>query len=193
MVAALDSGFQDAYRAFEASHNGVRVVPLQGVASTEKKLGQLLRNSGQHNRLRQLLMTAYRRSGAAAPAAETKRAMAAIDGHTIVVVRGTDQLRAYNYRLHFPGEPVHDLHHIIPLQLGGGHEATRLVDMPPDLHRELHRIIGKVQFDETTSLAPNSIRQSGTLDFAHGAAALLDGGTVQLARLNPDGTYSVLP
>ena len=131
-----------AYDLFVAANGTARVVPLHGVAATGENLGQLIRNSGRWDEMRDLLTEAFRRAGNANPAAAATAAMAHVDGHQIVVVRGTDQLRAFNYRLNFAGETgadaVNDLHHIIPLQLGGGHAALGMVDVQEDLHRRLH-------------------------------------------------------
>jgi hypothetical protein len=79
---------------------------------------------------------------------------------------------------------------MIPLQLGGDHR--RLVAVHQDLHDDLHDLIDEIPFGEGT-LAPHSIRSSADLSFAEGAAVLHPNGSVQLARMNADGTYTLVP
>jgi hypothetical protein len=83
------------------------------------------------------------------------------------------------------------LQHLIPLYLGGCH--AKLVDVHPDLHDRLHELIDQILLDPGTSLAPHSIQASKTLNFSDGAAVLFDDGTVQLAKLNIDGTFTLVP
>ncbi|GAA0924738.1 hypothetical protein GCM10009558_036980 [Virgisporangium aurantiacum] len=193
MVAGWPAHAQTAFDAVKAAHAGQRVVPLQGLATVGKTIGDLP-PPGLFDRLRVILVEAYTRAGDPDALGKATEAARAVVEHKIVVVRGTDQLRAFNYRLNFTGSADEiastDLHHIIPLQLGGDHR--RLVAVQRDLHDRLHDLIDELQLGDGT-LAPNSIRSSGDLIFAEGAAVLRADGSVQLARLNPDGTYTLVP
>ena len=149
---------------------------------------------GLAERLRVLLQEAFTRAGDPDAANKALDAAQAVANHQVVVIRGTDQLRAYNYRLNFTGSAEElaevDLQHIIPLQLGGDHR--RLVAVQQDLHDRLHDLIDEIPFGQGT-LAPHSIRSSADLSFTEGAAVLNPDGSVQLARMNPDGTFTLVP
>ena len=192
MVGGWPTGVKDAFNAYQAAHAGRVVVPLQGVATAGKTIGQLAPDIGE--RLRVLLQEAFTRAGDPDAANKALDAAQAVANHQVVVVRGTDQLRAYKYRLNFTGSADElaevDLHHIIPLQLGGDHR--RLVAVHQDLHDRLHDLIDEIPFGQGT-LAPHSIRSSADLSFTEGAAVLKPDGTVQLARMNPDGTFTLVP
>jgi hypothetical protein len=193
MVAGWPAHAQTAFDAVKAANAGARVVPVQGLATVGKAIGDLP-PPGLFDRLRVILVEAYTRAGDPDALARATESARAVVEHQIVVVRGTDQLRAYNYRLNFTGSVDElaetDLHHIIPLQLGGDHQ--RLVAVQRDLHDRLHDLIDELQLGDGT-LAPHSIRSSGDLIFTEGAAVLRADGSVQLMRLNPDGTYTPVP
>jgi hypothetical protein len=195
-AAAMINGWPETIRAafgrVKDAYPGLRVVPMRGVSSTGKKIGELM-TGGQQQRLIAILTKALEKD--ADGAAKAARAAQDVFEHEITVVRGTDQLRAYNYRLAFEEatkkEASGDLHHLIPLYLGGDH--TRLIDIEPKLHDGLHELIDEIRLAEGTSLAPGSVQNAKALNFAEGAGVLFDDGRVQLVRLNPDGTYVLVP
>jgi hypothetical protein len=168
-----------------------RVVPIEGMSATGKTIGGVVQEFGQANfrgELIRILSEAMIRKGSkpqdAAKAA--REAAEALMSHEITVVKGTEQLRAFGYRLHFAnqtGKVVDDdLHHVIPLYLGGDHRVKNLVDIDGALHDELHKLVNNVQFDKNTTLAPSSI-QRADLNFKKGAAILHPDGTVTLRPL----------
>jgi hypothetical protein len=61
------------------------------------------------------------------------------------------------------------------------------------LHEALHDLIDGIRLDKSTTLAPYSVQATKGFSFAEGAAVLRSDGTVQLARLNPDGTFTLVP
>jgi hypothetical protein len=184
MVAGWEPTIQEAYEALRTTHadDATRVVPLQGVAATQRTIGQLRPTIAREienivfEALPDTLSVAERRR-------QAREAGRAVAEHRITVVRGTDQLRAYDYRGVWEdanGAATGDLHHLIPLQLGGDH--TRLIDVSPELHDQLHSLIDRITFDgDGTTLAPSDIRRAD-LNFAEGAAVLHADGTVTLYR-----------
>ncbi len=197
MVAGFSPKAQEAFEAVKSAYSGsgvFRVVPLQGVASTGRTFREILTQQ-QSEQMLNILTRAF--TAAKQPEAEGKAfaAMEALLEHEVTVVRGTDQLRAYNYRLAFEkaagAEAEGDLHHLIPLYMGGGHDS--LVDLPLELHNQLHDLIDTVRLEEGVTLAPSSIQRAATLNFSEGAAVLKTDRTVQLVRLNADGTFTLVP
>jgi hypothetical protein len=185
-AAALVGGWDPAVRSgFERLRDrfatgGARVVPLEGVAATRRTIGSLRRTIAREienivfDALPTTLSTTERRR-------QAREAGRRVAEHEITVVRGTDQLRAYDYRSMWEGEHGEadgDLHHLIPLYLGGDH--TTLIDVHPDLHDQLHRLIDGIRMDEGR-LAPNSVREAD-LNFSEGAAVLHEDGSVTLYR-----------
>jgi hypothetical protein len=173
-VAALRARFEP---------EGAQVVPLAGVATTDVRFSSLHHPDYPDvmGRIEEIIFQAL--PGSLSETERRTRARAAtraLGRHTITVVRGTDQLRAHNYRLAY-GDAEGDLHHLIPLYLGGEH--TRLIDMDPAYHDQLHELIDGIQFDDDTTLAPHSI-QAADLNFREGAAVLHDNGRVTLYRWN---------
>jgi hypothetical protein len=194
MVRGWPQQVQDAFSTLGGQHQGAfRVVPLEGVATSGRRLGEM--DPELLGRLHEVLFEALQRNNDPDPFGNAASLAHAVSSHEVVVVRGTDQLRAFNYRLNFANEAGEaasgDLHHLIPLYLGGDHR--RLIDVHQDLHDRLHDIIDEIPFEQGTTLAPHSIRSSGGLDFAAGAAVLNSDGTVQLFRLNADGTFTPVP
>jgi hypothetical protein len=196
MVAGFSGKGREAFEALRKAYvDGVfRIVPLHGVASTGKTFRQILAPQ-ESERLVDILTRTFAAARDPNPQA---RAVAAVEGlleHEVTVVRGTDQLRAYNYRLAFEkatgAEAEGDLHHLVPLYMGGGHGA--LVDMPPGLHDELHELIDGIRLEEGVTLAPSSIQNASSLSFSEGAAVLYEDRHVQLVRLNPDGSFTPVP
>jgi hypothetical protein len=189
VVAAWPEEIRAAYDQLQADFFGARIVPLEGVVATGQKIGDL--DPTLAGKLHEIVFEAYSRIGDPDPFGKAVSAVAAVVNHDIVIVRGTEQLRAFNYRLAFEstaGEAASgDLHHLVPLYLGGDH--TRLIDVQTDLHDRLHAIIDKVEFGDGT-LAPHSVRSS-ELNFDAGAAILNPDGTVQIFRMNLDGTYEL--
>ena len=195
MIGGWPKEFQDAFQAFETAYRSAgRVVPLQGVATTGKKIRQIIEPAQQQG-IYTILEEAFRRAKDPDPAARATSALTALLDHDITLVKGTDQLRAFNYRLAFAkqtgAEASGDLHHLVPLYLGG--DNTRLVDVAPDLHDRLHDLVDLIRLDAGTTLAPASVRGSASFSFTQGAAVLKGDGTVQLARLNADGTFALVP
>jgi hypothetical protein len=195
IVTGWKKGFQDAFAAVKGGFTqGVfKVVPLKGVAATGKKIKDLMTVS-QQQELYAILLKAFAKD--ADPAARATTAMTRLIEHDITLVQGTNQLRAYSYRLSFAkgltqgAEIEGDLHHLIPLYLGGDHRI--LVDVGEELHQSLHRLIDQIPISEGVTLAPGSVGRSG-FAFQEGAAVLYSDGRVQLVRLGEDATYAVVP
>src|SRR5262249_42208741 len=145
---------------------GNRVVPIQGMAATDKTIGTLTKsNPDFRRRLFQIVSEALARKGEKNVAQVANEVVDALMNRPITVVQGTDQLRAFGYRGNFlsvtgkaTGE-VDDLHHIIPLYLGGDHRIKNLIDIQEDLHRALHELIEGVKYSEGVTLAPGSIQR----------------------------------
>ena len=178
-----------AYDRLAAHTTEGRVVALRGVAPTDLLLGSM---AGFETRLRGFCEEALRRNhpdwAQARIRTEARRIAGEVAEHQITVVRGTDELRAFDYagaHRDEHGEASGDLHHLIPLYLGGDH--TRLLDMHPDIHDRLHRWIDGLQLGGIT-LQPSRAHRASSLTFAEGAAVLYPDGTLQLYRFDePSG------
>jgi len=184
---------QDAFVNAEAAARArlgdalYRVVPLAGVHRTERTIGSLMTEVEIEN-LRSILATSLSRNR---PADVARRiaddAIRDLTTHPIVVVRGTDQLRAFGYRPHFidaTGALVEgDLHHLVPLYLGGDHGIGNLLDLDPEAHRAVHELLEGVVVSDGFTLAPNSI---GRIDanFEAGIGILYRDGRVELESLS---------
>jgi hypothetical protein len=197
LVGGWKAKIQEAFRAVENAFSGkgvYRVVPLQGVASTGKTVRQLIDASKQEE-LFDILVKTFRVAGDPDPTARAIKGLNTLLDHEITIVRGTDQLRAFNYRLAFESgmgrEASGDLHHLIPLYLGGDNRL--LLEMNPVTHGQLHALIDTIPIEAGASLAPSSVLGSSSFNFAEGAAVLRSDGSVQLIRLNADGTFSLVP
>jgi Domain of unknown function (DUF4157) len=194
IVAGWPLEIREGFAAVKLAFTGSRVVPLKGVAPTGWKIGELM-TATQKDGLTNILVDAFTATNDPNPLARATPLVKDLLEHKITVVKGTDQLRAYNYRLDFEkatgAKASADLHHLIPLYLGGDH--TRLVDMVRGLHDELHDLIDGVRLPEGVALAPGSIQNVKSLTFDKGAAVLYNNGRVQLVRLNPDGTFEPVP
>jgi hypothetical protein len=197
LVKKFPKAKQEAFEALANAQEklGNKVVPIEGMATTDQTIAKLTAKFGPSDfeqRLTDILEEAYLRKGASQVEAAEKAAAAAnkVMEHPIVVIKGTDQLRAFGYRAAYlrdlkaagkAAEEIDDLHHMIPLYLGGDHKL--LIDVAEDLHRDLHELIDGIKFDSAgTSLAPSSI-QRAPLNFQQGAAILYPDGTVSYDTL----------
>jgi hypothetical protein len=95
---------------------------------------------------------------------------------SITIIQGTDQLREFGYRAHFiktvgtaTGE-LEDLHHMVPLYLGGDHTIANLMNVQHDVHTKLHTLIDKLKLGDTY-LTPANM-QNLSVSFAQGAAVI---------------------
>jgi hypothetical protein len=195
-AAAIVKRFPDAkQKVFETLQKaqealGNKVVPIEGIATTDKTIAKLTGEFGPgdfRDRLIDILTEAYQRKGDVDAAKQAVAGADALMNHPIVVIRGTDQLRAFGYRAAYlrgagvAAEELDDLHHLIPLYLGGDH--VRLIDVAEDLHAALQNLIDAVQWDKSgISLAPSSIRRA-PLNFTEGAAILYPDGTISYDTL----------
>jgi hypothetical protein len=157
------------------------VVPVKGIAETDIKVGELLDRAATVE-----IERAFRKSllakGVENASAKARAMVEELADHQIRVIKGTDQLRAFGYRAaHLKGaEAVGDLHHWLPLYLGGDHRA--LVDMIADEHTALHRVMDSLEAAGVT-LAPGSIHSAPGLNFTEGAAILFTNGAIDFVHL----------
>jgi len=189
IVQGFSKQNQDAFTAFKLAEEakGNRVVPIQGIAATDKTIGQLTKSApGFRQRLFDIILEALTRKGEKNAAQIANEAVDSLMSRPITVVQGTDQLRAFGYRGNFLSvtgkttAEVDDLHHIIPLYLGGEHRIKNLLDIQEDLHSALHKLIEEITYTEGVTLAPGSIQRAADLSFKQGAGILKPDGTVEL-------------
>jgi hypothetical protein len=157
------------------------------MAATNKTITQITVEFGDKafkEKFTRLLTQALEKKGmpAADAAAAAKKAVDSLMSHEILVVKGTDQLRAYGYRPRYAsatGKVVEDdLHHMIPLYLGGDHTIGNLLDIDAKLHDGVHELVESVRFSDGVSLAPSSVHNAKELTFSQGAAILHADGTI---------------
>jgi hypothetical protein len=143
--------------------------------------------SGEFTKIQDLLEEAFEALGKADPGKAALEMVEAMKAHKLTVVRGTDQLRAHNYALKFDGanSKGNELHHLLPLYLGGDH--TRLVSLAPSTHDDIHKIMGAVEWGDQL-LKPSSVAKN--LSFDVGGAVLHSDGTITMAKLGADGTWT---
>ncbi len=187
IVKRFPADKQKKFAALKAAEEakGNKVVPIEGMSATDASIAKLTDEFGPADfkaKVYEIVLEALTRKGDPDAAAKAAKATKELLDHPIVVVRGTDQLRAFGYRAAYlrkagkTSEQVDDLHHMIPLYLGGDH--TKLVDLHEDLHRRMHELIEGVKWDKNgTSLAPHSI-QKADLTMSEGAAILHPDGTI---------------
>jgi hypothetical protein len=189
IVASMPKPKQSAFEALvdkiAKQEPGAKVVPIDGMAATKKTLRGLIEEFGDKAfkaKLEKLLTQALEKKGVENAAEVAKKAVATMMDHEILVIRGTEQLRAYGYRPRFiskTGQVVEDdLHHMIPLYLGGDHTVANLIDIDPKLHDAVHELVDSVKYGEGVTLAPSSIQNAKDLTFSQGAAILHADGTI---------------
>jgi hypothetical protein len=189
LVRSWPQNVQDAFTAsrttLEAQADVFRVVPLAGLGRLDQTIGSLM-STDEINDLTNILTASLARNGRRSPtdaATLAERAVEDLTGHSIVVVRGTDQLRAYGYRARFisrTGTEVDgDLHHLIPLYLGGNHRIGNLLDLDVEAHRAVHELLEGVNVRGGLTLAPNSVGRID-LDFEAGMGILYRDGRIEL-------------
>ncbi len=199
IVRGWNTDTQTSYRALkemEQQADVLRVVPLRAVTSTGKTFGEI--DPTFAGRLRELLVPAYQRAGFSLEEAMDRadEVARAVDQHELIIVRGTDQLRAYNYRGSYAREvadPQNEVHHIIPLYLGGDHRT--LVDLDPSMHEVFHKMVDDLALDEDGGqlLGSGAVRQwSEGLEMNQGAAVIMADGSIRFVEFGPDGTRRFL-
>jgi hypothetical protein len=187
----LDGFSKENQEAFEAlktkQPEGTLVVPIQGMAATGETMADLVAELPNfREQLYDIILQALKRKGVAEAEDVAQKAVESLMSHKITVVKGTDQLRAFGYRARYlrvtgkAAADVDDLHHLIPLYLGGGHEIDHLIDIAEDLHKRLHDLIDTVPFRGDVPLAPGSIQNAPGLNFQQGAAIIKPDGTTEL-------------
>lgn len=195
LVAGWSKDAQESFKALDEALQKVdaRLVPVEGMAATGKTMREVIAAAGPANfeqAFLDILVEAQVKRGVAADAAKAaaQTSLQQLLDHPITVIQGTDQLRAFGYRTHYATvsgavlQPGEDLHHLVPLYLGGGHLVDNFVRLDEELHRRMHRLIDEIVFDEATTLAPQSI-QKGALTFKSGAAILHPNGAVEILSL----------
>jgi hypothetical protein len=169
-----------------------RVVPLQGVGKTPGKIGDAF-TTGQRAQMIDLYKRAWKaKNPTLTDKAAADAAKATVDklmGKDVTLVQGTEPLRLFDYAKKSPaakgiGEPIGELHHDIPLYLGGDH--TLLTDIGKvknaqgevvDLHDELHALINQAKFKDGSTLAPTDLAKK--IPTQPGAAVLKTDGTIE--------------
>lgn len=207
LVASMSDTKQKAYAALKAAEEakGNMVVPIKKMATTDESIAKLAAKHGPadlEEKVYELVFEAMERKIKAkglAPAAEAaevaesigtaRKAAKELMAHPITVIEGTDQLRAFGYRAKYlsatgqAAEDVNDLHHMIPLYLGGDHR--HLVDLYEDLHTRMHELVDSIKWDaKGITLAPSSI-QKAPLNFENGAAIITPQGAITYNPLLP--------
>jgi hypothetical protein len=195
LVAGWSKDARESFKALDEALQKVdaRLVPVEGMAATGKTMREVIAAAGPANfeqAFLDILVEAQVKRGVAADAAKAaaQGSLQQLLDHPITVIQGTDQLRAFGYRSHYATisgavlQPGEDLHHLVPLYLGGGHLVDNFVRLDEELHRRMHRLIDEIAFDEATTLAPQSI-QKGALTFKSGAAILHPNGAVEILSL----------
>lgn len=194
-AAALVRSWPDAaQRAYAAAAEAAlarhgddvfRVVPLAGIHRMEETIGVWLEES--RDELRRILREALHRSSAVPRGRSAERMIQELLEHRVTVVRGTDQLRAFGYRRHYAtvagAAAEGEVHHWIPLYLGGDHRFDWLLDLDPEAHDEIHEIFeAAAREGSDITLSPNSI---GRLDarFDRGYAVILNDGRIEFGAL----------
>jgi hypothetical protein len=191
IVTSMPKAKQDAYHALveriQKAEPSAKVVPIESMAATKKTIAQVTAEFGDKafkEKLTRLVIQALEKKGmpAADAVAAAKKAVDSLMNHEILVVKGTDQLRAYGYRPRYQsatGKVVEDdLHHMIPLYLGGDHTIANLMDLDAKLHDGVHELVDSVKFGDGVTLAPSSIQNAKELTFQQGAAILHADGTI---------------
>jgi hypothetical protein len=201
LVSGWSEDMQKAYAALEKAEEAAgayRVVPLQGVAAVERKVGAAFTGAQKAE-----LIDIYKRAWQAkvpgmSDAEALGKANATVNRlmeHDITLVQGTDQLRLFDYAREFKkgqtGEVIGELHHDIPLYLGGDHQMLTDIGKVPgpngqlfDLHDELHAVLDRARFQDGLSLAPSDLAKK--IPTGPGAATI--GGKGGVTFYVPQGT-----
>lgn len=195
---------RDAFETLgtELGKQGHKLVPIAGMSKEIGSLRTILAGATKladfETEFLRILGEAFTRSGVKAADA-AKLARQTLDGvldRTLTVIKGTDQLRAFGYRSHYLKhsgaalDDTVDLHHIIPLYLGGDHRLANLAKLPnkpaaaglEDLHTQMHNLIEKVKLSDSVTLAPHSA-QAADLAFKPAVAVLKADGSIEFLTL----------
>jgi hypothetical protein len=192
---AEQGAFANAQRLAAEEYGGrlFRVVPLAGIHRMDTTVGAVLTDAVAEEMVEVLAESLARTRSAREARRAAREAVDALRRHPITVVRGTDQLRAFGYRRSFEraaGEVVEgDLHHWIPLYLGGDHRIGNLLDLDPAAHRRIHELLEGVTVADGVTLDPNQLGRLD-VDFEHGVGILLTDGSVRLQSLT-DYSFSM--
>jgi hypothetical protein len=191
LVASWNADQQAAFEALEQlgqKQGAYRVVPLQGIKKTGLKVGDAF-SATQRAQMVDIYKKAWMAKGLS-EADAGKRAMQTVKkvmDHDITLIQGTEQLRLFDYAKKYPGKPIGELHHDIPLYLGGDH--TILTDVGKlngvDLHDELHKVIDGAKFKDGGTLAPHDL--AAKIPTTPGAAVLGTGGEIEFYKMTGSG------
>jgi len=189
---------QEAQRAAFATleeaveKTGGRLVPLAGISRRPGTMADILKGAppGFDETFKRLLRESYEIGGKSASDAKTlaDQALDRFREANVTIVQGTKDLRSFGYRARYakaPGQTITaetDLHHIIPLYLGGNHSITNLAQLPESQHQQMHRLLESIKLDDTTTLAPSSVQAMKGAQ--HGVAIITDKGAITFLTLD---------
>jgi hypothetical protein len=203
MVAGWPKEQQTAFEALQKLEemDGVyRVVPLQGITKLDRTIGEAFTSAQKAQ-----MIDIYKRAWLAkmpelGEAGALRKAKATVDtlmAHDVTLVQGTEQLRLFDYARNYSknggGAPIGELHHDIPLYLGGDHQMLTdigkvknpVTGEVEDLHDLLHGVLDKAKFPDGTTLAPYDLAKK--IPTEPGAAVLKTDGTIQFYRMSGSG------
>jgi hypothetical protein len=184
-VASFDQVVKNAAKKFPGR---VRKVVAVHLTPTSETIGSLM-TAVQKNELFEIIFSAVVRKGGGkadrAAMDEAAQMIYALQTHNITIIRGTDELRQFGYSAFYEGavkgSAKGDLHHVIPLYLGGDHRVRNLLDLDPNLHDQLHNLIDNIQFTGGLRLAPESLQALPKGSPA--AAVIFDDGAIEFEAL----------
>lgn len=201
ILASMQRPHQEAFELLGAklAESGHKLVPLDGVKQLHKTMQEIITSTAGGDfkaKFLAILVEAHTEAGVDAAKAATmaKESMDAFLAHPVTVVQGTDQLRAFGYAANYAkktGDTVAegvDLHHLIPLYLGGNHAIPNFAKLPHGPHTKMHELINTLRIDDAVSggldvtLSPGKIQ---ALDgFSTGAAILKADGSIEFLSLD---------
>ena len=122
--------------------------------------------------------------GAHLPGSKINELIDGLMSHPVSIVKGTNALRRFNYVKQISGTVTvegKEVHHWVPLWLGGDHKKEFLVALDPDVHDKIHQIFNKLKtIDKKIKLTPSSLHSEYDDEMKPGVAVISPDGGIEM-------------
>jgi hypothetical protein len=168
----IDAGFSPAKRLTKAQRETLEraaaeaekgqnvhaAVPVRLLTRTNMTIGELV-TVAQRTEFRNIVRQGLEESNRTATVAAVSTIVNRVLNARITAISGTRKLRTLYGRLYTDafGDAKGEIHHLIPLYLGGSHETKNLLDLGDKLHDRVHAIFRKIGESTGFSLSPGTL------------------------------------
>jgi hypothetical protein len=168
----IDAGFSPAKRLTKAQRETLEraaaeaekgqnvhaAVPVRLLTRTNMTIGELV-TVAQRTEFRNIVRQGLEESQRTATAVAVSTIVNRVLNARITAISGTRKLRTLYGKLYTDafGEAKGEIHHLIPLYLGGSHQKENLLDLGDALHDRVHAIFRKIGESKGFSLSPGTL------------------------------------